>query len=405
MHVASDCLATLEYRLTWRSRDAEHEERFLARKVNFWRDVFPPRMAEALQGLDQGRSVTLEYAPGEALPRRDPSLVHRLSPADFRHLAVSGRSIAPRPGRWYPRGLFNGLPGVFISDMRPALLRSLDDSALVADLNHPLADTPFTLTATVLNVARKDCETGGRLSHWLDELCCYGPGMQEQRVAGRFPLSVDEDASAYARPDEADDALFHAEPRLVGHVDAQASQHLKDMARPLLQPGARVLDLMASYETHAPRDMDLEVAGLGLNTAEMEANPALNSHVVHDLNQAPVLPFGDRAFDAVVCDLSVEYLLRPVQVLKEAARVLRPGGMIRIAFSNRWFPAKVTALWPDLHEFERQGLVLDWLRAADGFTGCSTQSVRNWWRPEDDPHIRQTWISDPVYAVTARRES
>lgn len=39
--------------------------------------------------------------------------------------------------------------------------------------------------------------------------------------------------------------------------------------------------------------------------------------------------------------LSIDYLIRPLSVLGEVGRVLRPGGMVAIAFSNRLFIQKV----------------------------------------------------------------
>ena len=63
-----------------------------------------------------------------------------------------------------------------------------------------------------------------------------------------------------------------------------------------------------------------------MNAAELAANPALAEHVVHDLNVDPALPFADASFDDVTCCVSVDYLVRPVEVFGEVARVLRPGG-------------------------------------------------------------------------------
>jgi len=51
-----DCFATLEFELDWNSEFASHKERYLARKVNIWRDVFPPGMV----------CVTIENYPGGA---------------------------------------------------------------------------------------------------------------------------------------------------------------------------------------------------------------------------------------------------------------------------------------------------------------------------------------------------
>jgi ubiquinone/menaquinone biosynthesis C-methylase UbiE len=49
--------------------------------------------------------------------------------------------------------------------------------------------------------------------------------------------------------------------------------------------------------------------------------------VAHDLNREPRLPFPDAHFDAALCAVSVQYLVRPVEVFAEVARVLRPGGV------------------------------------------------------------------------------
>jgi hypothetical protein len=52
-----------------------------------------------------------------------------------------------------------------------------------------------------------------------------------------------------------------------------------------------------------------------------------------------------------------------------------------------------------MHPFERQGLVLDYFLQAGRFTGLHTESIRGF---EDDPHYRETAMSDPVFAVWGR---
>ena len=82
----------------------------------------------------------------------------------------------------------------------------------------------------------------------------------------------------------------------------------------------------------------------------------------------------------------------------ETLRVLRPGGLFVVTFSNRWFPSKAIRIWSELHEFERVGMVTQWLQQT-GFDRLRTFSSRGWPRPEDDPYAGETSISDPVYAV------
>ena len=61
---------------------------------------------------------------------------------------------------------------------------------------------------------------------------------------------------------------------------------------------------MSSWVSHF-RTPPRRVVGLGMNAAELRANPLPAEHVVHDLNADPVLPFEDEAFDDATCCVSV----------------------------------------------------------------------------------------------------
>ena len=135
-----------------------------------------------------------------------------------------------------------------------------------------------------------------------------------------------------------------------------------------------------------------------MNAEELQANHSATAQVVQDLNRENTLPFDDASLDAVVCTASVEYLVQPRRVFAEVLRVLRPGGVFVSTFSNRWFPGKAIQVWGELHEFERVGLVTQWLQQA-GFDKLHTFSSRGWPRPEGDPHSGNVAKSDPVYAV------
>lgn len=57
---------------------------------------------------------------------------------------------------------------------------------------------------------------------------------------------------------------------------------------------------------------------------------------------AESLPFGDGTFDIVTCLESLEFMAHPKQVLRELARVLRPGGILLVTnrISTRLMPGK-----------------------------------------------------------------
>ena len=49
------------------------------------------------------------------------------------------------------------------------------------------------------------------------------------------------------------------------------------------------------------------------------------------------MPFEDNTFDVVTNAVSVDYLTRPLEMMKEVNRVLKPGGLAVMSFSNRCF--------------------------------------------------------------------
>ena len=147
----------------------------------------------------------------------------------------------------------------------------------------------------------------------------------------------------FDRADPGPDTAFYGPPRLVTHIDEGAIAAVGDLYAELSVEG-EVLDLMSSWVSHF-RAPPRRLVGLGMNAAELAANPVLAEHVVHDLNVDPVLPFPDASFDDVTCCVSVDYLVRPVEVFGEVARVLRPGGRFVVTFSNRCFPTKAIRGW------------------------------------------------------------
>jgi SAM-dependent methyltransferase len=198
----------------------------------------------------------------------------------------------------------------------------------------------------------------------------------------------------FDRRDPSDDADFYAAPRLVTHIDAGAIQAVSDLYAELGVPEGRVLDLMSSWVSHLPRQPDGGLVLLGMNAAELAANPMAEEYVLGDLNQNPELPFPDGSFDAVTCCVSIDYLVRPVEVLGEVARVLRPGGLVVLTFSNRCFPTKAIRGWLLTDDAQHLAIVEAYLEQAGGFGPVSAQR-----------RTAQAAPGDPLYGVWARRLS
>ena len=47
----------------------------------------------------------------------------------------------------------------------------------------------------------------------------------------------------------------------------------------------------------------------------------------------------------VTCVVSVDYLNKPLEIFREVARVLKPGGKFILSQSNRCFATKAIAMW------------------------------------------------------------
>ena len=194
----------------------------------------------------------------------------------------------------------------------------------------------------------------------------------------------------FDRADPSPDPGFYADARLVHHIDDRAVAAVGALYEDLGVTGD-VLDLLSSWVSHLrtpPRSLTV----LGMNATELAANPMATARVVQDLNADPRLPFADASFDAVLDCVSVDYLVRPVEVFVEIARVLRPGGVSVCTFSNRCFPTKAVRGWLSAPEEQRPSIVADYHRLAGGFD-----------EPVTEQRLAATWRHDPLWAVWAHR--
>jgi SAM-dependent methyltransferase len=213
-------------------------------------------------------------------------------------------------------------------------------------------------------------------------------------------------ADSFSRRDEQEDALFYEKSRFLPHLDSRALATVERVIGELIvEERPDILDLMASFDSHIPESVRAaSVVGLGLNAEELKRNEALDEHVIHDLNRDPTLPFDEGRFDVVLNTVSVDYLIRPIEVFREVGRVLRPGGLHLVLFSNRMFPTKVVKIWDGSSEAERIWLVEDFFQAAGLFEKPRVFSSQGHPRPADDPYAESGIPSDPVFAVYADRQ-
>jgi SAM-dependent methyltransferase len=194
---------------------------------------------------------------------------------------------------------------------------------------------------------------------------------------------------AFRRIDERPDEEFYRTPRIVTHIDDGAIAAVTQLYRELFPAQGVILDLMSSWVSHLPPEVEYRrVIGLGMNEVELRRNERLDSYIVQNLNTNPGLPFGEAEFDGVGICVSIDYLTKPVELLREVGRVLKVDTPLVVTFSNRCFPSKAVAVWHQLDDPGHMRLVERYLEEAGNF-----RKVRSL-----DRSPRRVF-SDPLYAV------
>lgn len=169
-----------------------------------------------------------------------------------------------------------------------------------------------TKTGTITNFPSL-CHTKIRASEELADTVNGNDEAQPSSAAGnirRLVLSNEGRTKLNAFPDRE----FYAFPRFVTHVDDGFLSTLTNLYRERLRPGWEVLDLMSSWVSHLPKEVQYKVVGHGLNAQELVKNPRLDYFFVKDLNQDQKLELESCSFDAVLCTVSVQYLQHPEKV-------------------------------------------------------------------------------------------
>ena len=169
--------------------------------------------------------------------------------------------------------------------------------------------------------------------------------------------------------DPSNDQDFYRLPRFVTHVDQGFIDQLTNLYREKLTPQTRILDLMSSWVSHLPDDVEFDhVEGHGMNPEELAKNPRLDHYFVQNLNDNPKLPLEDQRFDAVLIAVSVQYLQYPEAIFSEIHRILKPGGLVIVSFSNRMFYQKAISAWRDGTDAIRIQLVKNYFKSVSEFS-------------------------------------
>lgn len=134
-------------------------------------------------------------------------------------------------------------------------------------------------------------------------------------------------------------------------IDDAALAAITDLYRDIMPTGGAILDLASSWICHLPPEIPFRrVAGIGVDACVLAENPFLDDWRVQDLNRDPILPFGSGEFDGATICGAIQNLTRPAELLREVARVLRPGAPLVVTFSQRCSATRALPCWCLLDE-------------------------------------------------------
>ena len=152
--------------------------------------------------------------------------------------------------------------------------------------------------------------------------------------------------------------LLHAE--MVAHVDGQFES--------VLDAGAGTGISTRAFDDHASRTIPLDISREMLR--EIDDFPCVQGDFDH-------LPFADQSFDGVAFTASLFLVPDPAVAVTEAARVLRPGGVVGAVAPLGWVTDDGTDVFADLDRDSRSPTGADEVQSAlDGEFTVTTGTWR-----------------------------
>lgn len=293
---------------------------------------------DAIRGMRPGERKKVTLPPDQAYGQRNDDML----------ISVSKSDLPPELSA-LKQGQSVGLGGGMV-----AVVSAIDKDTVVLDANPPLAGK--TLMYDVELVVIKSPPLEGKMMIGWQGKELRVPFARTDSLASKvlddpkWPAAWPYSPADFRRQDESTDEEFYNQPRFVTHIDngfigaIKSFYDLQFSQAP--QDEYSVLDICSSWVSHYPTKLRAKrIAITGMNAMELKANKQATEYTAKDLNVEPKLPYGDNEFDFVTNVVSVDYLNKPQEIFKEMHRVLKPGGVAIMSFSNRCFATKAIAMW------------------------------------------------------------
>jgi len=185
-----------------------------------------------------------------------------------------------------------------------------------------------------------------------------------------------------------------------GRIDDAAIAAITDLYREVMPAGGAILDLMSSWIGHLPPEIPIAAwSASAPMCAPCRKTRFSTDWRVQDLNRDPILPFAAGEFDGATICGAIQHLTRPGELLREVARVLRPGAPLVVTFSQRCVATPAIACWCLLDDAGQLCLVARHFAEAGNWAdircldrtrpAAAARSTRSSAQPRDPPAQRR----------------
>jgi SAM-dependent methyltransferase len=157
----------------------------------------------------------------------------------------------------------------------------------------------------------------------MDESVARCPGWQEVVLSSETSMIREEDRDYFKSRQGKADAIL-ADIQSNGQADV-GCQHIS-----VLEVGANSCFIAHRLKSIAEWDMHC----LEIDPGRLLRYPGISRSFKSVLADATAIPFADGAFDLVICNHTLEHIVRYVDCIAEMIRVTKDGGYIYMAFPN-----------------------------------------------------------------------
>lgn len=207
-------------------------------------------------------------------------------------------------------------------------------------------------------------------------------------------------------------------------MDPDAVNQFKNHLGFYLRDGMSMLELGAGDNSYLPDGLKLSRhIGVGLQPELMEKNPALTEsykvnldNVVRDMgvDSDELRNIGENTMDVVLMTNTVEFLTSPREVFKSAWRILKPGGIMIVAFPEKdnnteKFGDAQTKMWRQYNDDQHIWMTGSFFQfsAGDGWEKLNGFDISPEDASKDDGNFFSNMVkqkkTDNMYVVQARK--